>query len=444
MSLKRIVNYTIPSLRFQLTDFLRLGAGMERFYFESSQSAIAIAGLGVAAQISCGGSNRFAELGESLKEFFQRIICVNEADSLPRPILLGGGAFFDQTERGIWDSFPSAALILPRYAMIRVGAEYFFSVNQLSAGDEALASTSRRLRLEAENFIAQMQTVVLPSPSIPDEIVSVETSRAEWENSIRHSIELIRRGALKKVVMARPVQAHGNRPLDVPALLERLEESCPACFRFLFEFAPGITFAGATPERLISVSGAEFNTVAIAGSIRRGGSSVEDEALGRQLLDSAKDQSEHAFVLDYLRQKLTPFAKTLHLGSAPKLLRLPNIQHLCTDITGALKPGHTLLHLVAALHPTPAVGGVPGETALSVIRECEAFERGWYAAPVGWVDTDGNGDFVVAIRSGLFQGNTATLFGGAGIVADSDPQKEWDETGLKARFLLDAMQGEMA
>jgi menaquinone-specific isochorismate synthase len=90
------------------------------------------------------------------------------------------------------------------------------------------------------------------------------------------------------------------------------------------------------------------------------------------------------------------------------------------------------------------VGGVPGETALSVIRECEAFERGWYAAPVGWVDADGNGDFVVAIRSGLFQGNTATLFGGAGIVADSDPQKEWDETGLKARFLLDAMQGEMA
>lgn len=437
-----IVNYTSPSPPFQLTDFLRLGAGMERFYFESSQSAIAIAGLGIAAQISCSGSNRFAQLGESLKEFFQRIICVNESGALPRPILLGGGAFFDRTERGLWDSFPSAALILPRYTLIRVGDEYFFSVNQLSAEEESLAITSRRLRLEAEKFIAQMETVILPSPSVPDELMSVETSRADWENSVRHSIELIRRGALNKVVMARTVQVHGNRPLDVPALLERLDESCPACFRFLFEFAPGKAFAGATPERLISVSNAKFTTVAIAGSIRRGGSSTEDETLGWQLLHSAKDQSEHAFVLDYIRQKLMPFAKALNIDSAPKLLRLPNIQHLCTDITGALKPGHTLLHLVAALHPTPAVGGVPGDAALSVIRECETFERGWYAAPVGWVNADGNGDFVVAIRSGLFQGNTAALFGGAGIVADSDPQKEWEETGLKARFLLDAMQGE--
>ena len=451
--MNRIVNYTIPYQPYPLTEFLRFGSGMERFYFESSQSPAAIAGLGVAAQISRNGPNRFANLGYTLREFFQCILCVNESNSMPRPILLGGGAFFDHTEPGLWDSFPSASLILPRYALIRVGAEYFFSVNQLSAGNESLANTSRRARIETENFLAQLEAAVLPPPSIPDEITSIETSRTDWQNAILQSIEMIRQGRLKKVVMARPVHVNGNRPLDVPALLENLGESSPSCFRFLFEFTPGTTFAGATPERLVSVlesdglppkSGAKFTTAAVAGSIRRGEFPGEDESLGQQLLTSAKDQSEHAFVVNEIREKMSPLVEILNVDSAPKLLRLPNIQHLRTDITGVLKPNHNILNIVAALHPTPAVGGTPTESALRLIRKLEGFERGWYAGPVGWVDSNGNGAFVVAIRSGLFHDNAATLFGGAGIVADSDPQKEWDETGLKIRFLLNAMQSEMA
>ena len=442
--MNRIVNYTIPYHPHTLTEFLRFGSGMERFYFESNQSPTAIAGLGISAQISRNGTNRFADLGEPLEDFFQHIICVNESNALPRPVLLGGGAFFDQTEGGIWDSFPQAALILPRYALTRVNGKFFFSVNVPLAETESLVNTSRRARREAEDFLANLETTVLPEPSIPDEITSIETSRGEWEKIIQQSIKMIRAGALKKIVMARPVQAHGDRPMDVTALLEYLGESCPSCFRFLFEFTPGTTFAGATPERLVSVSGAKFITAAIAGSIRRGDFPLEDQMLGQQLLDSAKDQSEHAFVLDEIYEKMLPLTESLNMDSAPKLLRLPNIQHLRTDITGTLHPNHSILNIVAALHPTPAVGGVPSQAALRVIRELEGFERGWYAAPVGWVDANGDGDFIVAIRSGLFQGNTATLFGGAGIVADSDPQKEWDETGLKIRFLLNAMQREMA
>jgi isochorismate synthase EntC len=139
---------------------------------------------------------------------------------------------------------------------------------------------------------------------------------------------------------------------------------------------------------------------------------------------------------------MLPLTESLEIDSLPKLLRLPNIQHLRTKITGALKQDHNILNIVAALHPTPAVGGTPTDSALQVMRELEGFERGWYAAPVGWVDSNGDGDFVVAIRSGLFRENNATLFGGAGIVANSDPQKEWDETGLKIRYLLNAARSE--
>ena len=418
-----------------MTDFLRYGAGMERFYFESNQSPIAIAGLGIAARVSRSGAGRFAEIGGSLREFFENIISLNTSSALPRPILLGGGAFFDSMDRGEWDSFPSATLVLPRYALVRVGEETFFSVNRASAEGEAL-------RAEAEAFIAGFVSTALPTPSMPDEIVSVETSREDWMRATRRSIEMIRAGGLKKVVLARPMQVTGNRAMDAPAMLEHLGKTCPACFRFMFEFEPGTAFAGATPERLVSVNGAKFSTAAIAGSIRRGEFPGEDEALGNQLRASVKDQSEHAFVVEQIREKMSPLVKSLDIEDEPQLLRLPNIFHLRTGITGALRAGQSILSIVNALHPTPAVGGVPGETALRVIRELEGFERGWYAAPVGWVDENGDGDFAVAIRSGLFRKNTATLFGGAGIVANSDPQKEWDETALKMRFLLNAMQSE--
>ncbi|MEK6752271.1 MAG: isochorismate synthase [Chloroflexota bacterium] len=442
--MNRIIHYTIPYKSSSLTEFLRFGSGMERFYFESNQSPTAIAGLGIAAQITSGGANRFAELGQSVQEFFQRIICIDASNAFPRPTLLGGGAFFDQTERGFWDSFPQATLVLPRYALTCVNGETFFSVNQLSAENEALVEISQRARFEAESFLARLESTILPAPSIPDEITTNETSRVIWQNTIRDSVEMIRRGELKKVVMARPVQVHGNRPMDVPALLESLGESCPSCFRFLFEFTPGTAFAGATPERLVSVSSAKFTTAAIAGSVRRGDFPAEDEALGQQLIKSQKDQSEHSFVKDEIYARLKSLVASLQVDVAPRLLRLPNIQHLWTHITGTLHPNQSILDLAAALHPTPAVGGVPAEAALQLIHQLEGFERGWYAAPVGWVDANGNGDFVVAIRSGLFHDNTATLFGGAGIVADSDPDKEWEETGLKIHFLLNAMRAELA
>lgn len=440
--MNHIINYTIPCQPYPLTEFLRFGSGWERFYFESDQSPTAIAGLGIAAQISSNGKNRFAEIGQSLNDFFQRVICINESDALPRPTLLGGGAFFDHTERGLWDSFPSATLILPRCALIRFGEETFFSVNQLSAENEPLASASQRAQMEAETFLSQLESTILPTPSIPDEITTNETSRVVWQNTIRHSVDMIHQGGLKKVVMARRVQVNGNRSIDVPALLESLGESCPSCFRFLFEFSPATTFAGVTPERLVSVSGKKFTTAAIAGSIRRSDFPAEDEALGQQLIQSQKDQSEHSFVKHEIRARLENLVASLQVDAAPQLLRLPNIQHLWTHIEGILHPNQSVLDLVAALHPTPAVGGVPSETALQLIHQLEGFERGWYAGPVGWVDADGNGDFVVAIRSGLFRDNTATFFGGAGIVADSDPDKEWEETGLKIQFLLDATRSE--
>ena len=440
--MNHIVNYTIPYSPYPLTEFLRFGSGSERFYFESDQSPLAIAGLGITAQISRTDSNRFTSLSQDLRRFFRRVTQLNDSDDSPRPVLLGGGSFFAEMEPGQWDSFPQATLVLPRYALIRANDRYYFSVNLALTETETVARASQRACIEAETFLAQLESTVLPTPSIPNEITTSETSRVVWRNAIRRSVEMIHQGKLKKVVIARPVQVNGNRSIDVPTLLASLGESCPSCFHFLFEFSPTTIFAGATPERLVSVSGAKFTTAALAGSIRRSDFPADDQSLGQQLIESQKDQSEHAFVKDEIRARLENLVASLQVDATPRLLRLPNIQHLWTHIEGKLHPNQNVLDLVAALHPTPAVGGVPGKAALQLIHQLEGFERGWYAAPVGWVDADGNGDFVVAIRSGLFRGDSATLFGGAGIVADSDPDKEWEETGLKIQFLLNATRSE--
>lgn len=437
-----ILNYTIRYQGRSLTEFLRFGTGRERFYFESSQSPLAIAGLGIAAQISSTGKNRFGNLSHQALELFGRIH--SWTNNTPRPILLGGGSFFAEMNSSKWDTFPTASLVLPRHTLTRIDNRFYFSVNLPFKESESLTEISCRAQIESENFITRMDSASLPAPSMPDEISLHATSRKAWQAAIEHSIEMIRTGRIQKVVMARHMQVTSNRPADVPTTLERLRETCPDCFHFLFEFSAGTAFAGASPERLVSVSGQKFTTAAIAGSIRRGEFPGEDESLGNQLLDSAKDQSEHQFVVEQIREKMLPWVKNLHIDSDPQLLKLPNIYHLRTDFTGTLQDNQNILNIVNALHPTPAVGGVPEETALKAIRLLEEFERGWYAAPIGWVDANGDGDFVVAIRSGLFQKQITTLYGGAGIVADSDPQKEWEETALKMRILLNAMQYETA
>lgn len=436
-----LTRYTVPCPPHALTEVLALGAGQPRFYFESAQSAGALAGWGVAALLKADGARRFATLGDQLPALWARLHSVDDTPNAPTPTVLGGGAFAAPLTSPLWRAFPAAALVLPQVVFQRTAHGLFLSVHVSAAPGEAVSQATARARQQAAEVLARLQAAMPPLAAPPTSLTVTEGDFARWEHAVQTVVNKIAAGAVRKVVLARTARVTAERPLDVPALLARLGEQCPGCFRFLFEFTPGVAFAGATPERLASVAGAHFATAAVAGSIRRGDFPAEDAALGQALLTSDKDQREHAFVVEQIRAHMAPLARALHIPAAPALLKLPNIQHLHTPITGALHPDHSLLDLVAALHPTPAVGGVPGTAALPLIRPLEGFERGWYAAPLGWVNAHGDGDFAVGLRSGLFEGAHATLFGGAGLVAASDPRKEWDETGLKIRFVRQALEG---
>ncbi|MEI7743421.1 MAG: isochorismate synthase [Chloroflexota bacterium] len=231
----------------------------------------------------------------------------------------------------------------------------------------------------------------------------------------------------------RPAQPRGaRRPQRAPPAGS--PESTTYAFR-----RGGRTFLGATPERLVRTEGRAFRTVAVAGTIGRGADADEDARLGRELLASEKDREEHAIVVAAIREVLRPVAETIAVAPEPGLMTLRFVQHLVTEIGGTVPDGNGLLSLGARLHPTPAVGGEPRDVAVALIDEHEGFERGWYAGPVGWLNARGDGELCVALRCGIVDRTQAWLFAGCGIVADSDPDKEWEESRIKLRAVISAL-----
>ncbi len=248
----------------------------------------------------------------------------------------------------------------------------------------------------------------------------------------------IEAGSVEKVVLARELalQAHGN--FDETAALARLREEYPGCTIFAFRQG-GACFMGATPERLVRVEGRKVRATCLAGSARRGTDQQDDEAVGSALRADGKERREHQHVVGMIAEALMPLCRDIDIPSEPVLMRIANVQHLFTPMEGTLSGDVGVLDLVERLHPTPAVGGMPRAEALRAIGEREHFDRGWYAGPVGWVAANGDGEFAVALRSALVTGSEARLFAGCGIVAGSDPQREYEESSLKLRPMLWAL-----
>ncbi len=248
----------------------------------------------------------------------------------------------------------------------------------------------------------------------------------------------MRQGEMDKVVLARVCEMRFPETVAVDAALTHLTARYPGCMTFLFEPRPQHAFFGATPELLARVQGDRVETMALAGSIRRGRDLQEDELLSQTILADPKSRYEHDVVVQSLRRRLGPLTDELTVPPTG-LLKLSYIQHLHTPVSGQLCEAKGILPLLETLHPTPALGGSPRPRAMAFIRESEPVTRGWYAAPIGWIDHHLDGAFGVAIRSAVTQLERAWLYAGAGIVADSDPQKEWEETALKFSPIRQAM-----
>lgn len=391
-------------------------------------------GLGVALECTGHGTDRFTTISAQWHNLIKNAVVMGSAP----PVALGGFRFDAACPASsMWLGFADGALVIPRLTIFQSSS----GCCHIVAADHVPPGADAAVRLQSIFSVFESRTDEGMTPLEQEGRVSVfdpEEAKIQWHNLVHGAMNAISQGSAKKIVAARTIRATSTTPFTVPNIIRRLGAENPKAAIFAFG-RRGVYFVGATPEILITASAGSFQTMALAGSAPRSEDSEQDALLGQALQDSAKDQLEHDFVVQAMLRALKPYCGKIVTDATPSLHKLRKVQHLVTHFSGDLLPHKSLLDAVARLHPTPAVGGVPTESALAFLRKHEGVDRGWYAGPVGWLDADGNGEFMVALRSGVIHRQNAVLFAGCGLVAGSDPVKEYQETQIKFSTMLDGL-----
>ena len=416
-------------------------AGLEVALWLRGSEDLALVGLGRAWSVEAEGDDRFAASARA----WQTVADVFGPDdpSWPSgvgPLLMGGLGFTGRRPApgDTWESFGAASLVLPEFIAARTGGSTWITTTTADGVASPGMRRWDRILARARELAHAPAALVARPVSLPLTIIEEQPDEALWRRTVGLFAGAVGRGRLDKVVLARRVVLSSPADLDVENALRRLAASAPESTVFAFHRG-NRTFLGATPERLVRTDGRAFRTVAIAGSIGRGRDAAGDDALAAALLASDKDREEHAVVVAAIRDRLGPISERLTIEPEPRILTLRHVQHLITEIEGTVREREGLLALADRVHPTPAVGGEPRDLALGLIDEHEGFDRGWYAGPIGWLGADGDGELMVALRSGIVERTHATLFAGCGIVADSDPDLEWQESWMKLRTVASSL-----
>lgn len=409
--------------------------GLAHFYLEKPSTHEAIASFGVAHRFTADGPQRFRTMQRQLAAWNE---AVRSPEALKHQCFLGSFTFFDQGDAPEHGFLPGE-LVLPQWQVIR-------RQNQYQAIAHLPQPTYGNLEPLTETLWHQFQTIIQAElrPSLPPGIAPLsqfwQTGELQsFPDAVVSALTAIQQHRVHKLVLAHALDVFSPIPFDVVQSLQNLRQLHPDCRVFSVNHGGSTTFLGASPETLISIRDGCLMTDALAGSAARGRTLVEDAALGQQLFQSPKERHEHQIVVDFLSDRLTQLGIVPQHRLTPELLKLSNIQHLHTPLYGSIPPHLHAMNVLGTLHPTPAVAGIPPQTAMELIQEYETFGRSLYAAPIGWVDATGNAEFIVGIRSALLAGSHARLFAGAGIVSGSDPHREQAEVKLKLQALLRAL-----
>jgi menaquinone-specific isochorismate synthase len=414
--------------------------GERHFYAERPEAGVALAGAEEAFTFTANGPDRFAACQGFMDGLLGTAVAIGDLDApLSGPHFLCAFAFEERASPGA--PFEGASVLVPRWQVGRAGGRTVAVANLAIASDSPVDALVERVWRAHSKFRAFDYTAAdfAGVPAARDIRVTEEGAGGSYAPAVAGALSRIARGELQKVVLARAKDLAAGGAFHPLRVLNGLRQRFPDCYAFSVANGRGQSFIGASPERLLRVRGEELLTEAQAGSVRRGASASEDAALAAGLARDDKELREHALVTGFIDGCLRELGITAEIPASPAVRRLANVQHLHTPIRARLAPGRRLLDVLARLHPTPAVGGTPREAALRVIAEGERFERGLYAGALGWVDFRGDGEFLVALRSALIDGDRARIYAGAGIVAGSEPGRELAETELKFRAMQEAL-----
>ncbi len=439
-----------------------------KFYWEQPSADLVLAAAGAVAEISVpnqDSSDRFDCAKEFIKTHLANAIIATHPDlddvkslesGLPIHIF-GAFSFYRNGNNNANDwldlspipieyseiEFPTLLFFIPRWMVRHRDQSCLLTLNHYVQPWDNPDEIVQQIQ-DLRSHLQESSHYEAPTLHEVNKIIEVQGLQI-WTEIVEQALTLISQGHFEKVVLARALDVLADRNFDPFQVLHVLRCEYPECISFLLDCGVGKTFLGATPEVILQFKMQSdrlwLRSDALAGSIHRGKSVQEDQMLGNYLLNSEKDMREHQFVIHSICDRLQSMGAAIDPQVNTGLLRLSNVQHLHTPITAQVNDSDWLiaLDILQQLHPTAAVGGEPRDRAVCFMQQWEACDRGWYAAPIGWLNGNGEGTFGVGIRSGYIQGDRARIFAGAGIVANSQVENEQSETTIKFAALLKAL-----
>ncbi|MGM0847309.1 MAG: isochorismate synthase [Bacillota bacterium] len=410
----------------------------ERFFWKDKENNTVIAGLGSTYMVrSDSEDNRYISIENEWKRLIGDAVIESDKEIAGTgPLLFGGFSFDPSVKRSKeWSDFSHGIFQMPTFMLTVTGHDCYLTTNILCTpqDDEGLLDIIEKKQEELleQNGISSSKLNLLEA---------VEIAPEEWKTALEDVVSQLKNRDMEKVVLARKMlMSFKDRPHS-DEVIQNLWNEQQDSFIFSLEVANSC-FLGASPERLVKKAGDEILSTCLAGSIARGSTPEEDYILGESLLQDEKNLYEHNLVVEMIREVLQQYCEEVEMANEPVLMKVRDIQHLFTPVKGKARRDTSILKFIAQLHPTPALGGVPREMAMSTIKHAEKMDRGLYAAPMGWMDSYGNGEFAVAIRSGLIHKDEAYLFSGCGVVADSTADSEYRETQIKFKPMFRALGG---
>jgi isochorismate synthase len=411
------------------------------FCFEQpDRDRFAVAGLGQVTDLRATGPDRFTTMSAMWRRIATQALCSGPAEIPGSGLIAFGGFAFspDGCSSMRWSDFHGGSLIVPELTMARDGERTVMTFNAEVAPDDVAADVLARVGTRVRELRELPIPMYDPAP-VGDFRVASVMPPSHYEEAVARAVSRIRAGELEKIVLAREVEVEAPQPYEAAPIIGLLREAFPSSFVYAVGRGQSV-FLGATPELLIRREGQRASTLALAGSARRSAAPATDTHRGEQLLRSAKNREENAIVVRRIVRTLRRHAVWVTAAEEPVLVRVANIQHLGTPVRAQLASSIGVVELAGRLHPTPAVGAEPA-AALGLIPALEGLDRGWYAGPVGWTDTSGDGEFCVALRGALLHGSRACCYAGCGVVADSEPAAELAETEVKLTVMLPTLSG---
>ncbi|MGA8264300.1 MAG: isochorismate synthase [Ignavibacteriaceae bacterium] len=434
-----VISFALPGDNFELTgkidEFLNISE--RSFYLEHPESDFIVVAMDEILNITENGDGRFAITDKKIKEWKDRIVANHEIiKDRHVPLFIGAMKFTVEHSDNEWKDFNDSTWYVPKIIILKIGKEQFFIFNFLYSPKSNFYHLTDHLRSKLE-YLYKIKGRVKTSelPKIRKIEGNTPKDKKKWNQMINQALESIEGGWVNKIVLARKVDVLLSGEMKFENVISRFRRDYKNCRLFVHRSGKSFFF-GATPEVLGKFSNGKVEFDALAGSAPRGKDEKEDKEFEKKLLSSEKDKAEHNFVIDHIKNSLSPVCENITEKENFSVKKLSNIQHLHTVISAELKPGNSILNVLKVIYPTPAICGSPQNEALHLIKKLENFKRGLYSGIIGWFNFENEGDFVVALRSALCSGNKLTAFAGNGIVQNSEPDAEFAETELKLRPIM--------